>query len=564
MPYFTAECFFYIYITIWKAEEKVKKTFLFAAALCVLLASVTYAAPVKFIDNSHYQEISTRKAGEMFSDGKSFIALFYSAKDAYCQTARSVYRDAMDTYGITIYGVNLDDPMRNDSDIEFMWEQFPEGSAYIPILVYVDDKGKVKALEGAGEEDEILSFLGLGLTASVPSGAGTEYQPVKGNDKTVVLTAGYPFITVNGSLKDIDGAGTAPELTGSELYVPFVAFFNAMNISCEWDGETGTATGVYKGGVYREVTMAFTLDSRTAYINGEAVEIGAAPYMLNNWVMVPASFIAKAVGADISYDYASKTLTIIERDLFMAVGGVKIALGNTEEQVVLLLGKPDRVDQSPYLFDWYVYNSDYSKFIMVGIRNGIVEGLYSNVRGFYAAVGNYGDIGVKSPDDRITFYFDKHENDKIHACLIVSEYPNHYREDMHTDEIFLAQELENFDATNVFRVNYGLKAVKPDETAVAAARNHSRDMADRDYFAHESPEGSTFVERYKAVNGINTASGENLHGGYMLGVSSFSSLLNSLGHRENMLAEGHRYLGVGFAYNPDSTYKYYTTQLFSR
>lgn len=55
-----------------------------------------------------------------------------------------------------------------------------------------------------------------------------------------------------------------------------------------------------------------------------------------------------------------------------------IRLGQSVKDIKSKLGEPNKIEKSEYGFDWYVYNSDYSKFCMVGILQNKVVALFSN------------------------------------------------------------------------------------------------------------------------------------------------------------------------------------------
>lgn len=247
----------------------------------------------------------------------------------------------------------------------------------------------------------------------------------------------------------------------------------------------------------------------------------------------------------------------------ITLNNVKVSIGDSLTDVEKSLGVANRIDPSNSDYKWHVYNSDYSKFIMVGINNGIVEAIYTNSKGFKANEIYYGDLDVgknQSVNKRVKFQFDKHDNNKVHGCLIVSR--NNIKTQSFVGEFAKAQELENFDATNAFRVNNNKKPLKIDEIAVITARKHSQDMADKNYFSHTNLEGLSPGDRYKNNKGNTRGWGENIAAGNLLGIDTFDQWVNSKGHRDNMLGN-HNYLGVGFAYNKSSNYIFYTTQFFS-
>lgn len=41
-------------------------------------------------------------------------------------------------------------------------------------------------------------------------------------------------------------------------------------------------------------------------------------------------------------------------------------------------GKQTRIDKSQYGFEWYIYNKNYHRFLMLGVENGIIAAAYSN------------------------------------------------------------------------------------------------------------------------------------------------------------------------------------------
>jgi uncharacterized protein YkwD len=54
------------------------------------------------------------------------------------------------------------------------------------------------------------------------------------------------------------------------------------------------------------------------------------------------------------------------------------------------------------------------------------------------------------------------------------------------------------DEINRVRVQHGLSRLKSEKGLAKIARGHSRDMGQRNYFAHDSPEGKNFLARYRA------------------------------------------------------------------
>lgn len=109
-----------------------------------------------------------------------------------------------------------------------------------------------------------------------------------------------------------------------------------------------------------------------------------------------------------------------------------------------------------------------------------------------------------------------------------------------------------FCMTNQIRLGYGLAPLRRDARLDAAARLHSEDMAARNFFAHDTPEGLTPTDRAKA-QGYKTGVGENIAAGYPTARAVMIGWMASTGHCQNILGEG-RDVGVGTAPAPRPNY----------
>lgn len=111
-----------------------------------------------------------------------------------------------------------------------------------------------------------------------------------------------------------------------------------------------------------------------------------------------------------------------------------------------------------------------------------------------------------------------------------------------------SEERANVTAVNAYRHMMGLYAVKIDERLVRAARKHSIEMQQLNYFAHDSPtpklkNPGLRVRREGYGGGVS----ENIALGASTGVQAFWQWFGSSGHHRNMLQPGHRDLGCGSA-----------------
>jgi uncharacterized protein YkwD len=95
-----------------------------------------------------------------------------------------------------------------------------------------------------------------------------------------------------------------------------------------------------------------------------------------------------------------------------------------------------------------------------------------------------------------------------------------------------------------------------------AARLHSKDMADRDYFDHTSLDGSSPWDRIARASYTGFAMGENIAAGNDTAEDTFDQWLTSSGHCANMMAPDAREIGIGYAFNTGASYAHYWTQTF--
>ena len=102
-----------------------------------------------------------------------------------------------------------------------------------------------------------------------------------------------------------------------------------------------------------------------------------------------------------------------------------------------------------------------------------------------------------------------------------------------------------------------------------AARAHSLDMAERDYFDHNTPEGLTPTDRARAQGYLGSA-GENIAAGYQTVDDAHRAWIESVGHRKNIFSLHTNFdstfhydeFGPGFAFTDIGPYFDFYTELF--
>jgi uncharacterized protein YkwD len=127
---------------------------------------------------------------------------------------------------------------------------------------------------------------------------------------------------------------------------------------------------------------------------------------------------------------------------------------------------------------------------------------------------------------------------------------------------------------NEERASRGLETLSWDPALAKVAADHSRDMAVRNYFSHNDPEGHRYTYRYTVAGyACQRSSGENI---YWFGSSrstiseeslasrAVDAWMHSSGHRHNILNSSFQLEGIGVAFDSSSNYRnsFYVTEDF--
>ncbi|RIW38533.1 serine protease [Bacillus salacetis] len=274
-----------------------------------------------------------------------------------------------------------------------------------------------------------------------------------------------------------------------------------------------------------------------------------------------------------------------------------LEIGDTREQAEQILGDPVRSSVNEYGVEWYTYHEDYHNFMMVSFdETNQVSALYTNqdliasdsgaglnsskdeihqVLGepiskirkglVYYQLQNNGEYEIYQRDDSyITVFYDKHENDTVTALQIIDEDLEQDKKEIYaseTGELKEGFEYQLFDLTNATRVNHGLPVLTWDDHVRSTAREHSLDMAENNYFNHTNLAGQSPFDRMQEDDITFTVAGENLAYGQFSSIFAHEGLMNSEGHRKNILKEEYEFLGVGVAFNQESQ-PYYTENFY--
>jgi len=128
-------------------------------------------------------------------------------------------------------------------------------------------------------------------------------------------------------------------------------------------------------------------------------------------------------------------------------------------------------------------------------------------------------------------------------------------------KFFFDEKTENqmIDLVNLERTNQGQSPLILDSSLRDVARKHSADMFLRGYFSHYSPDNLNIVDRAKEAGVKYSVIGENLAYAPSLGLAH-QGLMNSPGHKANILSPDYIHIGIGVANGED--YGLMITQVF--
>ena len=257
---------------------------------------------------------------------------------------------------------------------------------------------------------------------------------------------------------------------------------------------------------------------------------------------------------------------------------------------------------SEYDLTWDMPTSNYNQFYLIGTNNNETVGGYETRVGqtvFGITVGASRDTvqakygapvsSIKKKNVNYTQnYLDKYNQEISGTYLINKHYVTFFYDALNNYKIrsvtwidaatemskpgFFAKPstelrnaLENImvELINQSRVTEGLNALTYTPQYNFIARKHSKSMAENNYFSHVGLDGLRGGDRMK--NGGITYNwwGENLAYGQYSSIYAHEALMNSTGHRENILRKQFTHVFVGIDFNSKNQ-PYYTINFYSK
>jgi len=136
-----------------------------------------------------------------------------------------------------------------------------------------------------------------GNVASVP----VTIQKV--NSIIVKLTIGSKTAYIGDKPIELD---TAPIIKNNRTLVPLRFISQAFGAEVQWDGSIKVITILYNFHM-----IQLQINSKIVTVDGSIEKIDSPPIIKNNRTLVPLRFISQAFGAEVQWDAATKTITLI-------------------------------------------------------------------------------------------------------------------------------------------------------------------------------------------------------------------------------------------------------------
>ncbi len=101
----------------------------------------------------------------------------------------------------------------------------------------------------------------------------------------------------------------APIIQNDTTLVPMRTIFEALGMDVSWNEGNSSVTAVKNG-----KSVFVTVGSKSAEINGQAVELAEAPVILNGTTLVPLRVISEAMGVDVQWDEENYRVILTDED----------------------------------------------------------------------------------------------------------------------------------------------------------------------------------------------------------------------------------------------------------
>ncbi|TQR21372.1 CAP domain-containing protein [Psychrobacillus vulpis] len=262
-------------------------------------------------------------------------------------------------------------------------------------------------------------------------------------------------------------------------------------------------------------------------------------------------------------------------------------IGDDTSTVTVKLGAAKKSISNEFHASTSIYHKSYNNFYAISYVNNKIASIYTKDKDYqfngisisstvsqlesklgkdYETTSNTYPIEVITydlPNYQANFFIDVHNENKISAILLldhqlIENNPNLYPKK--STALETSYETLLFELTNAERKAKGVPVLQHASNVSTVARKHSADMGTNDYFNHDNLKGETPFDRLSNGGVLFRNAGENIAMGYTNPYFAHEALMNSLGHRTNIVSTNYTQIGVGvyFAKWTYGSIPYYT------
>ena len=210
------------------------------------------------------------------------------------------------------YAVSIDDDEIENGSIKLSSSKAKKGATVT--LTVTPDAGykldKLVVLDDDGDKVELTDKGNGKFTFKMPRGgvevdaSFVEIEGVEVDDEIVIV------LTIDETLMLIDGEyvvnDVAPIIRGERTVLPIRVIAEALGASVSWNEAEQTVT-IVKG----EMTIVIYIGQAFALVNGEPVALDQPAFIENGRTYLPLRFIMENLGAEVAWNGAAQTVTII-------------------------------------------------------------------------------------------------------------------------------------------------------------------------------------------------------------------------------------------------------------
>lgn len=277
--------------------------------------------------------------------------------------------------------------------------------------------------------------------------------------------------------------------------------------------------------------------------------------------------------------------------------GVSTFVGQSSDAFLAKYGEPQRKDLSKYDDEWWIYNTSYDAFMMVGITAQTVTQVYVggehiNMHPFYVqqpidelyrSMIIQSEVNVPIGDNLYSFTLSEED---LHTRLLIAYEGMYAQVYLHEDtstvqavrfidaktlvaqqpyemmfmgelvtiqpptsfqqqEIHAGQTEQLIDLVNVARTSQDLLPLIMDDALQIVAQQHSEEMAQEGYLSNESPTKGDIKEQLKTADIAYETAGSNVAISYVDAIEAMHGWINSASHYELMIDDAFTHVGAG-------------------